>query len=396
MSRLHISMLTTGFPRFQGDLFGTFILELARELVEADCTVEVLAPHQAGLAADECFGNVKVHRFRYFWPARAQRVAYGGGIPTNLRRSWLARLQVPFFLLGFWFGALRRVRRGGLVHCHWTISGLIAYWATRWWRCPLVLSVRGSDIHLVGSGMMAQLHRLIYNWMDVVVAVSEDIAANLEALGVPKSKIKVVANGVDRRFQPADCRVMRERLGLPDEEFIMLFVGLLVPVKGLDVLVESLAELADPKPLCLLVGDGPERPELERQAVQLGVSDRLRFAGRRSSDEIPTWMGAADILVLPSRSEGRPNVVLEAQACGLPVVATRVGGTPELVCDGKTGLLVESEDVADLADALQRLRIDRGLREALGRAGREQADGMTWAVSAEKMAAIYRDLLEVA
>ena len=395
MSRLHISMLTTGFPRFQGDLFGTFIFDLAQELVEADCTVEVLAPHQAGLATDECIGNVKVHRFRYFWPARAQRVAYGGGIPTNLRRSWLAWLQVPFFLLGFWFGALRRVRRGGLVHCHWTISGLIAYWATRWWRCPLVLSVRGSEIHLVGSGMMASLHRLIYNWMDVVVAVSEDIAEHLEALGVPKSKIKVVANGVDRRFQPADRSVMRERLGLPEGEFIVLFVGLLVPVKGLDLLVGALAELADPKPLCLLVGDGPERPGLERQAAELGVGDHLRFVGRRSSDEIPTWMGAADLLVLPSRSEGRPNVVLEAQACGLPVVATRVGGTPELVCDGKTGLLVESEDVSGLADALRRLRTDRGLREALGRAGREQADGMTWAVSADKMAAIYRDLLEV-
>ena len=222
------------------------------------------------------------------------------------------------------------------------------------------------------------------------------LAISTEALGVPKSKIKVVANGVDRRFQPADRRVMRERLGLPDGEFIVLFVGLLVPVKGVDLLVGALAELVDPKPLCLLIGDGPERPELERQAAELGVGERLRFVGCRSSDEIPTWMGAADILVLPSRSEGRPNVVLEAQACGLPVVATRVGGTPELVCDGKTGLLVESEDVAGLADALQRLRIDRGLREALGRAGREQADGMTWAVSAEKMAAIYRDLLEVA
>lgn len=397
MKKLRVSMLTTGFPRFQGDLFGVFVMELARELSGDDVSVEVLAPHEAGLPMDERFDRVEVRRFRYFWPSTWQVVAYGGGIPTNLRGSWAARLQVPFFLLGFCWGALRRVRHGDIVHCHWTISGLVAYLATRLWRGrPLVLSVRGSDIHLVERGLVAQLHRRIYACMDVVVAVSEDIADKLEAHGVSRAKIRVVPNGVDRRFHPGDRAALRRRLDLPAAEFIVVFVGLLVPVKGLDVLIEALARLGGEKPLCVLVGDGPLRLDLQRQAERLGIGDRLRLVGRQSSQDIPDWMVAADMLVLPSRSEGRPNVVLEAQACGIPVVATAVGGTPELVRNGVTGLLVDVDDAEGLALAIDRVRSDGAMRDHIVRAGREQAQQLTWAASAGQMAAIYRELLEAA
>ena len=396
MTELRVCMLTTGFPRFAGDLFGTFVLELAQELAAVAFAVEVLAPHAGGLPTDERFGQVEIRRFRYFWPASRQVVAYGGGIPTNLRTSWAARLQVPFFLLGFWWRAIARVRRARVVHCHWTITGLVAYLATRLWRRPLVLSVRGSDIHLVDKGLLALLHRRIYGWMDIVVAVSEDIAEKLAQSGVPRKKIRVVANGVDRRFQPGDRAEARRRFELPATECIALFVGLLVPVKGLEVLLEAVAGLDGEKPLCLLVGEGPLQPELERVANARGIADRLRFVGRRPSDEIPAWMAAADMLVLPSYSEGRPNVVLEAQACGLPVVATRVGGTPELVRDGATGLLVASGDAQGLAAAVGRLQRDEALRQTLGQAGRAQAREMTWTASAEQMTAIYRELLEAA
>ena len=396
MKKLKVCMLTTGFPRFQGDLFGTFVLELAREIAAKGTAVQVLAPHESGYPVRDDFDAVKIRRFRYFWPTSRQAVAYGGGIPTNIRTSWAVRLQVPLFLLGFWWNALVVVRRCEVVHCHWTITGLIAYWATRIWRRPLVLSVRGSDIHLVEKGLMALLHRWIYNRMDRVVAVSEDIARKLAKIGVPKAKIQVVANGVDRRFAPGDRAATRRRFGLPAEGCIVLFVGLLVPVKGLEILVEACARIAGEKPLCLLVGEGPQQLDLQRIAAERGIADQLRFVGRRSTDEIPAWMAAADMLVLPSYSEGRPNVVLEAQACGLPVVATRVGGTLELVRDGVTGLLVESGDAQGLAEAVERLRSDRELCQSLSRAGIEQARTMTWAASADQIATIYQDLLEAA
>ena len=391
-----VCMLTTGFPRFEGDLFGSFILELGRRLVADGVTVSVVAPHAAGLPRCERFAGVLVNRFRYFLPSRWQQVAYGGGIPANMSRLSV-RLQIPAFLLGFWCAGMRRTRRAAVVHCHWTISGFVAYWATRLSRRPLVLSVRGSDIMRLEKGLMGWVNRRTYRWMDRIIAVSEDIAERLRAAGVDGEKIRVVYNGVDERFQPRDRSQMRRRLSLPQDRLQILFVGLLAPVKGLDILIEALRLVGDGEADCLLVGTGPLEEQLRRAAAAAGIAERVRFVGPQPSGEIPAWLNAADLLVLPSLSEGRPNVVVEAQACGLPVLATRVGGTPELIEHGETGLLVESGDPEALAAGLSRLLCDAGLRQRLGRLGRERlaAQGLTWEASAVRIRAIYDELLEV-
>ncbi len=395
MTPLRVCMLTTGFPRFSGDLFGVFIFELARALVARGSEVEVVAPHQRGVPTRERMEGIEVSRFYYFWPAFLQRVAYGGGIPTNVRRSWWARLQVPFFLLGYGWQARCVGEKADLVHCHWTISGLVAAWFLGRDKA-LVLSVRGSDINLLDKGWMRGLNRYITARMNVVIAVSEDIAAKLEQGGVAREKISVVYNGVDARFCPGKQREQRDQLQLPVAHFVMLFVGLLVPVKGLQVLIEALSRWDEGPWLCVLVGDGPLLEELRTAAERAGIAEHLLFAGRRPSQEVSAWMQAADVLVLPSYSEGRPNVVLEAQACGIPVVATRVGGTTELVVEGETALLVDSGDVEGLGLALATLRDDAALCKEMGRRARAhvEASGLTWDHSAAQMEAIYRRVLE--
>ena len=392
---MKVCMLTTGFPRFKGDLFGSFILELAKRLAVQDVDVDVIAPHEKGAPRREYMEGVQVRRFLYMLPTCLEKVAYGGGIPTNIRRSLCARLLVPAFLFGFWWKAVRSVRDCHLVHCHWTISGLIAYLATFFRRRPIVLSVRGSDIHLLEKGMVRSLNRRIYQWMDVVIAVSEDIARKLEQAGVDRDKIRVIYNGVDERFCPGDRKSARRQLGLSEESFIVLFVGLLVPVKGIDVLLEAIENIEAGQLLCILVGEGGQKEDLLGIVEEKGLSNRVKFAGRCSSEEVPTWMNAADVLVLPSFSEGRPNVVLEAQACGLPVIATRVGGTPELICDGENGLLIESGDSGGLAQKLIELMEDAPYRLRMGRAAREGVlrDGLTWEDCGRRVKDIYRDLL---
>jgi len=392
---MKVCMLTTGFPRFKGDLFGHFIMALARELKSQGVEVVVVAPHAPGVPRREELEGIAVRRFGYLWPSSWQRLAYGGGIPTNLRKSWLARAQVPLFLAGFWWAARRACQGCQVVHCHWTISGLIARLATWGQPRPLVLSVRGSDIHLMGTGVLGQLNRRVYRWMDRVIAVSEDIAGKLERAGVDRGKIQVVYNGVDQRFQPGDQAAARGQLGLPLSRFIVLFVGLLVPVKGLDVLLEALALIRAPHLLGVLVGEGPLKAELKLKAQRLGLGEQVVFAGGQPTAQIPAWLQAADVLVLPSRSEGRPNVVLEAQACGVPVVATRVGGTPELVQDGENGVLVESGDARDLARGLRAVMADEGYRRALAQRAlaRFQASGLTWEASARQVRDLYQQVL---
>ena len=394
---IEVCMLATGFPRFEGDLFGSFILELGRRLSSQGVAVTVLAPHAAGLRSREELDGVKVDRFRYFLPARWQIVAYGGGIPANLRR-WQVRLQVPVFLLGFWCLAACRARRSALFHCHWTISGFVAYWATRLHRRPLVLSVRGSDVLLLQKGLMGWINRRTYRWMDRIIAVSEDIAERLRDAGVDEEKIRVIYNGVDERFYPRDQGAARRQLSLPGDRMTVLFVGLLAPVKGLAVLFEALRRLDLDGVDCVLVGEGPMEAELRQIAAATGIDERVKFVGAQPSADIPLWLCASDLLVLPSFSEGRANVILEAQACGLPVLATRVGGTPELIRDGETGLLVESGEPEDMACGLRRLLEDEGLRRVLGDAGRQNilSSGLTWEASARGVKAVYDELLEAA
>mgnify|MGYP001254024940 CR=1 FL=1 len=388
-------MLTTGFPRYSGDLFGSFILQLARALVEQKLEVAIVAPHAADAARSEAWEGVQIRRFRYVWPATWQRLAYGGGIPSNIRVSWISRLQIPFFLICFWWAAIGACRRSDLVHCHWTVSGLVACLAMRLYSRPVILSVRGSDVHLVTGRALGWLNRRICRCMDVVIAVSEDIAAKLERAGVDRKKIRVVYNGVGSEFSPRDRQMARRELGLPESRFIVIFVGLLVPVKGVEFLLEALPLLNDSNVYCVLVGDGVSQSELEAKARDLGIAEQVQFVGRRAASEVPLWISSADVLALPSLSEGRPNVVLEAQACGIPVVATRVGGTPELVRDGQTGLLVEPGSAASMARGLGRLLGDAPFRDSIGRAGRamvEEGDS-TWEASAAKVHDIYRELL---
>jgi glycosyltransferase involved in cell wall biosynthesis len=174
------------------------------------------------------------------------------------------------------------------------------------------------------------------------------------------------------------------------------YVGKLVPRKGVDTLIEAMGLLArrpQGAPLLVAAGVGEMRPALERRAAELGVADQVRFVGKVAHDEVGWWMAAGDLFVLPSLSEGLPTVVCEAMNCGRPVVATAVDGTPEIVRDGQTGLLVPPGDPSALADALARVLDDAALARRMGeealRVGREH---YTWEANARRMTEIYEAL----
>jgi glycosyltransferase involved in cell wall biosynthesis len=214
-----------------------------------------------------------------------------------------------------------------------------------------------------------------------LVAVSEDTRRAYERQGYPR-RIEVVYNGVD--LDGSRPGGLRAELGIPDAAPLIGEIGRLCDVKGQRELIEALAQLPDAR--VVLVGADLERggayqDELEREAERRGVADRVVFAGRR--DDARELLADVDVFALPSWTEGLPLVVLEAMAQGKPVVATPVGGTPEVVVDGETGLLVPPRDPPALAAALRRLLDDDTLRARMGEAGyrrvaeRFSADAMT-------------------
>lgn len=242
---------------------------------------------------------------------------------------------------------------------------------------PLVIKSRGTDI----LGLSEQSRRRkptceVLKAADGLVAVSRHLADHLLDLGADPLKTHVIYNGVDTEmFCPGNKSVARERLGLNNRPCIV-FVGALKPVKQIDVLLDACHQLAREGVgfQCHIIGEGPLRASLETQAQRLGLFGCVRFQGPLSANQLPDWYRAADVVALPSRSEGLPNVLLEGLACGTPFVASRVGGVPE-IAGHPSNRLVQSGDSQALAHALGETLADR-------RTGVEDFGVRSWAESA--------------
>ena len=251
-------------------------------------------------------------------------------------------------------------------------------------NAPLWFKVHGSDIFHLDVPARRQRILVACERANGVFCVAPHLVDRLEEAGLPREKLHYLPNGVDQeRFRPRSREEAREHLDVPASciphpaSRIVLFVGNLLPVKGPDILLQAFARVrslvngqrslesdsasAPNRPIVqssnchlYIIGSGRMRQRLEHMAHALGMADSVHFLGSRPHDEIPYWMNVADCLCLPSRSEGMPNVVLEALAGGLPVVATNVGNVGELVRTGTNGAVVESGEgaVERMADAL--------------------------------------------
>ncbi|MCF8034435.1 MAG: glycosyltransferase [Desulfarculaceae bacterium] len=218
---------------------------------------------------------------------------------------------------------------------------------------PLVIKLHGSDL-MVFKDDPARLPylRQALAAADEVVAVSRALAQEARAQGA--SSVTVVPNGLDReRFAPGDKASARAELGLPAQDKLLVFVGSLRPVKGPDLALEALPRL--PQATLVMVGAGELEETLQARAAELGVASRVIWAGPQPHQKVPRYLAASDALLLPSRSEGDPNAVLEALGCGRPVVAARVGGVPQAVSEELNGAIFPPEDVAAMAEAAQRV-----------------------------------------
>lgn len=221
------------------------------------------------------------------------------------------------------------------------------------------------------------------------VTVSRDLARWLaEDVRLSPAKILAICNGVDTgRFAPGGRSAARAALGIASDSIVMGTVARLDPVKDQVGLLRAFAQVGDPRTVLVIAGDGPCRAELEAAVSALGLDGRVRLLGERK--DVPRILTALDVFVLPSLGEGISNTILEAMATGLPVIATRVGGNPELISEGVTGILVEPRSPAALAVAMRQYLGDPRLASQHGRAARERAQSM---FSLEVMVDAYEEL----
>jgi glycosyltransferase involved in cell wall biosynthesis len=255
---------------------------------------------------------------------------------------------------------------------------------------PVVITARGTDVNLIPA---YRVPRRLVNWAAAraagLAAVSEALRERLIELGVPGSRVQVLRNGVDLElFAPQDRAIARRELGLDADRPIVLSVGSLIPVKAVDLVMRAVAAL--PKAILVVVGDGPDKPKLQRLAQELSLEERVRFLGSMAQPRLASAYNAADVLVLASAREGFPNVLLEALACGTPVVAAAVGGAREIVREPAAGRLVNERTPAAIAAALCALLADPPPRAAV----RAYAGRFAWGPTTAGQIRLFRSILD--
>ncbi len=377
-----ICLLTSNFPRWRGDAVTPFVLHLAQDLQALGWEVDVLAPHAPGAACCERLDGVAVRRFRYLWPESQQTVCYQGGALINLRMRRTNWLKLPLLVFFEWLAllALLARRRYDLINAHWILpQGFVAAAAGRLYRVPVVITAHGSDVFGLRGWPMAWFKRSALRCATAVTVNSSVTEAEVLRIAPGLQCVHRIPMGVTGHTPAVkaarDVVRGRYRRGLGP---LLVFVGRLVEEKGVDDLIRAVAIVADALPdvTAIILGEGPERPRMEALSAELGVGERILFLGWIQPDAVPDFLSAADVFVGPSKRaksggvEGQGLTFIEAMLAGTPVIATRSGGIVDAVQDGRTGLLVNENEPAEIAAAIGRLVRDPELAQRLTARGR--------------------------
>ncbi len=294
---------------------------------------------------------------------------------------------------------IRMNQQETVLHSHTILyDGFAGGLLKRKYKIPHICTIHGSDINIYPFRNKLNLSfvKFALNNCDQVVTVSYKLKEKTELISDKLNNISVINNGADPgKFYPMLKEIAKRKLEIKENGKIILFVGDLKPVKGVKYLIKAFAQLQrdykNDTTALYLIGDGIERGNLEALASELHVEKKVYFLGRKAHDEIPLWMNAADIFVLPSISEGFPTVIPEAMMCGLPVVASNVGGIPEIVVHGQTGFLVMSKESGSLAEYIKLLAEDANLRKKFSQAALDGSIKYTWENNAAEYVKIYED-----
>jgi phosphatidyl-myo-inositol dimannoside synthase len=401
-----ILFLTQTFPRFPVDTSGPFIRDLARGLTGHGDEVTVLTPHAEGVAERWMDGDVEVRSFRYA-PEKSEVLGYGRSLSADENVRWRAGLVTPLYLWGARRAVARRLDETpfDVLQGHWVVpNGLIA--ASFSSRLTVGTGLHGSDVFMAERGAVRGLVGRALERCHFLTGCSPELVDRVCALGFPRQRAAVIPYGVDvETFSPgAEGReTWRRQLGIAAGDVMLLSVGRMVSKKGYQNLLPLLPQLLESRPELhvVLAGAGDLLDDFRRQTEPW--RDRVHLPGLVMRDTLPDLYRAADLFVLPAvhdakgNVDGLPNVILEAMASGLPVVASGISGIPLAIRDGDEGLLVEEGRPDLLAAALHELIADPPRRRAMGeRARAKAASELTWRCVAARYRQAYEDGLEAA
>jgi teichuronic acid biosynthesis glycosyltransferase TuaC len=393
---MRVLILSHMYPYALEPTFGLFVHNQVKELAR-HCEVVVVSPTPLSPPV--------VRRWRTRWMRYASKPGqtHLEGVEVHYPRYLNIPGQHGFPLSALFYtwairGLVARLKNTfdfDLIHAHAICpDGFAAARLGRMVNTPAVCTMHGADINVYPhrTRLTGWVTRKGIRSVDRIITVSSELRANTLALASPQRDVQVIPNGVDlRKFAPMDRAQARVEMGLPQDQRILLYASRLDEAKGLSFLVAALKRVLHHDGDCLLVlaGEGPFQSRLAEQIAELELEGNVHFVGLRPHDEIPKWMCACDLLVLPSLNEGSPLPVYEALACGRPVVASRVGGIPELIVEEDYGLLVPPAD----PEALSRALLSGLQKEWDVERIRRHGERFSWGRVADRLLLVYDEVL---
>ena len=360
-----VLIITTNYPRWEGDPHSPWLLELMGRLRKRGYEFEVLAPAFEGLRT-HIIGETKVYRFRYA-PARWENLTHEEGAPNKIRKQPLYLLLLPFYMLAGMWAAWRLGRRRDydIIHVHWPVpQGVFGVFARRG-NTRLVATFYGADL------VMAQRFPFLKPFVRWFGGRCDELAA----ISTYTARELMTIAGRQPRIIPYGIHLPPEQ-DWPATPGRILTVGRLIARKGHIYLIRAMAHLRDlPDAHLVIVGEGHEREALEAEIRRLGLEDRVTLAGRVSDEALEAYYQSCQVFVLPAIVDASGDtemlgmVSLEAMRYCKPVIASNVGGIPDIVVDGESGLLVPQKDAEALAAAIRQVLTDPALAHRLGHDG---------------------------
>lgn len=393
-----VLVLTTSFP-IKGFPVGMHVFNKCKFLSKKGVEVTVVAPHHSYEKMKEKIDGFTVVRFPYFIPFSLQKVAYGSGMPQNIKGSLLAKIQAPFFLLSFFFFSLKYARKCDIIHAHWFPAGLIGVFLKKIFRKKLILMM-----HHTHSGN--SLFRYILKNTDLLLANSSYVLkVTNDIYNVTPSKVVPIGLDIDEFSSNNLGRINRDEPGKGEDGISILSVGRFINLKGFEILIEALDLLINRWEMShsfylQIIGKGPNRKFYERLIEDFNLGKWVRLVGYVPNNVIHHYFEQADICVVPSiidengETEGFGVVAIEANAYGVPVIASKVGGLIDVIDDGYNGILVNQKDAVALAKKIIELADNINLRKKFGLNGKKKvAEKYNWDVITQDIINIYNDKL---
>jgi len=403
MKKIKVLILSSMYPRNSNSVSGIFIHQQIKNLSKIGCQIRVISPipfsplifqnnpKRKGYAETPLFDlieNIPIYYPRYL----------------RFPGKWFHCLSCYSMYLG-----IRKITKKiiedfkpNILHVHTaTPMGPVGLFLKKKFNIPLICSLRGSDINTYPH----------YNWLtlrqtkgvisktDQLITVSKALKKEVEKIAIPKHKIQVIYNGCDlEKFRPKQTLriITRKKLNIPENSDVLIFVGGLKKEKGVNELIESFISLSNKNPnlYLIIIGDGSQKSFLIQKISQAKLENKCHLISQQPHHKIPDLLNASDILILPTYNEGLPNVVIEAMACSLPVITTRVGGIPELIKNGKTGILIDKKDILSLKKSILKLIENKQIRIKMGYNERRIIkQKFSWKKNAENVKKIYEELI---